>query len=138
MEGLSKEYMIKQVKAHKDLIRDATDRLSDILYRARVSKNLELNEKDSLAVRKTLHEIVSELSMIGGYCDGWTKNYIDKTVVVVGRQASLGISYAQAVLLDWWAMRINGIIIDFNKTPFRLSQLKPILSILEKVFRSRE
>jgi hypothetical protein len=42
------------------------------------------------------------------------------------------MNYGKAVLLDWWAMRINGIVIDFTKTPFRLSQLKPIFSVLEK------
>lgn len=138
MERLSKEYMVNQVKAHKDLIRDATDRLSEILYRARVSKNLQLKEKDSLAVRKTLHEIVSELSMIGGYCDGWTRNYINKTVSLIGEQVSTQITYIDAVLLDLWLMKANGIIVDFTKVPFRLSQLKPILSILEKVFRKKE
>jgi len=132
LESLSKEYMISQVKAHKDIIRDATDRLSDILFKARVSKNLELSEKNSLAVRKILHEIVSELSMIGGYCDKTTKNYIDTTVNLIGSRTSTEITYAFVLMLDWWAMRINGIVIDFTKTPFRLSQLKPILSVLEK------
>lgn len=132
MEGLSKEYIIGQVKAHKDVIRDATDRLSDILFKARVSKNLELSEKDSLAVRKILHEIVSELSMIGGYCDKWTRNYIDETAILIGQQTSTRIRYMNALLLDWWAMRINGIVVDFTKTPFKLSQLKPIFSMLEK------
>jgi len=138
VERLSKEYMVNQVKAHKDLIRDATDRLSEILYRARVSKNLQLKEKDSLAVRKTLHEIVSELSMIGGYCDGWTRNYINKTVSLIGEQVSTRVTYLDAVLLDLWLMKVNGIIVDFTKVPFRLSQLKPILSILEKVFRKKD
>lgn len=134
---MSKEYMIKQIKAHKDIIRDATDRLSEMLYRVRVSGS-KLNEKDSLSVRRILHEIVSELSMIGGYCDKWTRNYIDRTVSLIGKQAFTGIDYVDAVLLDLWAMKVNGIIVDFTKTPFRLSQLKPIFSMLEKVFRSRE
>lgn len=131
MEGLSKEYVINQIKSHKDIIRDATDRLSDLLYKFRVSKSLRLNEKDSLKVRKILHEIVSELSMIGGYCDKWTRNYINETVRLIGASTSTRVTYAQAVILDLWAMRINGIIIDFSKTPFRLSQLKPIFSILK-------
>lgn len=134
---MSKEYMINQIKAHKDIIRDATDRLSEMLYRVRVSRS-KLNEKDSLSVRRILHEIVSELSMIGGYCDKWTRNYIDRTVSLIGKQAFTGIDYVDAVLLDLWAMKVNGIIVDFTKTPFRLSQLKPIFSMLEKVFRSRE
>lgn len=131
MEGLSKEYMINQVKSHKDIIRDATDRLSDLLYKARVSKELELSEKDSLKARKILHEIISELSMIGGYCDKWTRNYIGETVRLIGAHTSVKLSYTTVLTLDLWAMRINGLIIDFTKTPFRLSELKPIFSLLK-------
>lgn len=132
MEGLSKEFMISQVKTHKGIIIDATDRLSDILFKARVSKSLKLSREDALAVRKILHEIVSELSMIGGYCDKATRSYIDATVNLIGMRTSTDVNYAFVLMLDWWAMRINGIVIDFTKTPFRLSQLKPILSVLEK------
>ena len=134
MEGLSKEYIISQVKAHKDLIRDATDRLSETLFKAtrRLSKHLELSDKDSLSVRKILHEMVSELSLIGGYCDNWTQGYINRTVNIIGVQAATRIAYHDALLLELWAMKINGIIVDFTKTPFRLSQLKPIFSMLEK------
>jgi len=137
MESLSKEYMINQVKTHKDNIRDATDRLSEILFKARkrLSKDLQLNEKDSLAVRKILHEIVSELSMIGGYCDSRTQRYIDETANIIGIQTSVTrIRYPNTLMLDWWAMRVNSIIVDYTKIPFRLSQLKPILSVLEKIF----
>ncbi len=132
MERLSKEYIINQVKAHKEIIKDATDRLSDLLSKARVSKSMRLSEENSLAVRKILHEIVSELSMIGGYCDGWTRNYIQKTVNVIGVETSTRIEYVDALLLDLWAMRINAIVVDFGKTPFRLSELKPMFDMLGK------
>lgn len=136
MEGLSKEYMINQIKGHKDIIRDATDRLSGILFKVRVSKSLELSEEDSLAIRKILHEIVSELSMIGGYCDNWTREYIDRTVTIIGGQASSRTRYIDAFLLDFWAMKVNGIMVDFTKTPFKLSQLKPIFDMLKKAFEA--
>lgn len=86
MEGLSKEYVIQQVVAHKDRIRDATDRLSDVIHKAkiRLSKNYELSDKSALTIRKIIHEIVSELSIIGGFCDKWTKGYIDRTANIVG------------------------------------------------------
>jgi hypothetical protein len=134
MDKLSKEYVIQKIEGHKDIIRDATDRLSDTLFRYRdqFEKKWELDEKASLEVRKILHEIVSELSMIGGFCDGWTKNYINDTVNIIGHAISTGVSYADALLLEWWAMRINGIIIDYNKTPFRLADLKPLFSTLKE------
>lgn len=85
MEGLSKEYVIQKVEEHKVLIKSATDRLSDILYKFRKEnpKDFELTDEYSLEVRKVVHEIVSELSMIGGFCDSWSRDYIDKTVTIV-------------------------------------------------------
>jgi hypothetical protein len=32
-----------------------------------------------------------------------------------------------------WAIEVNSIIIDYTKTPLRLSELKPILSVLKEV-----
>jgi len=138
MESLSKEFIINQVKAHKDIIRDSTDRLSNILLKVRKRGDFVLNERDSLAIRKILHEIVSELSMIGGYCDSWTKEYIDNTVNLIGRRTSLTkISYLDALMLEWWTMRINGIVVDFTKTPFRLSEMKPIFSVLKEALSKK-
>jgi len=134
MEGLSKEFIVQQVMNQKDKIRDATDRLSDVLYEARkrLSKNFELPEESSLAVRKIIHEILSELSIIGGFCDDWTKDYIDKTANIIAGIASQRIHYWDALVLELWAVKVNAIIVDFTKTPFRLSELKPIFSILKE------
>jgi hypothetical protein len=134
MKNLSKEYVIQQVEGHKDRIRDATDRLSEVLYKARkaISKDFKLDDESALAIKKILHEIVSELSIIGGFCDNWTKKYIDTTVNIIGHRTATGISYPVALLLEWWAMRINGIIVDYTKTPFRLSELKTLFSVLKE------
>ena len=135
MDKLSKEYVIQKIEEHKDLIRDATDRLSDAFfkYRKQFGKSRELSEEASLEVRKILHQIVSELSMIGGFCDGWTQGYIGNTVNILGkRTAKRKIQYLDVLMMEWWATRINGIIVDYNKTPFRLSDLKPMFSVLKE------
>jgi tetrahydromethanopterin S-methyltransferase subunit G len=139
LEKLSKEYVIQQVVAHKDRIRDATDRLSDLLYQARKSlgNNLKLDEENSLAVRKIIHEIVSELSIIGGFCDNWTRDYIDKTATLIGAEVAIGVDYGAILGLELWAVRITGFCVNFNKTPFRLSDLKPIFSVLEKALSKK-
>src|SRR4030066_1274681 len=134
MEKLSKEYIIQKVEEHKDIIQNATDRLSDILYKFRKEhpSEFDLNEETSVEVRKVLHEIISEVSKIGGFCDSWTRDYIDKTVRIVGDMTSHDkISKFETPILELWAMRINGIIIDYTKTPFRLSDLKPLADILD-------
>lgn len=139
MEKLSKEYVIQKVEEHKDLIKDATDRLSETLYtfHKQYPKDIELNEEFSLEVRKILHEIVAEVSMIGGFCDNWTRDYLDKTVnIMAGIIAPREISYFNSFAIELWAMRVNAIMIDYNKTPFRLSELKPLLDILGKAIKS--
>lgn len=139
LERLSKEYVIKKVEEYKELIRDATDRLSETLYefRKQFPKEFDLNEEFSLKVRKILHEIVSQVSNIGGFCDGWTRGYIDKTVTIIGTFTSKRkISVFYSMTLELWAMRINAITPDYNKTPFRLSDLKPLASILENILKS--
>lgn len=59
--------MINEAKTRKELIGDATDRLLNILFEVRKSNTPTLSEKYSLAVRKALHGIVPESSMIGEY-----------------------------------------------------------------------
>jgi hypothetical protein len=139
MQNLSKEQIINNVEGHKDIIRDATDRLSEILYkyRKKCTTDLNLSHEESLEIRKILHEITSEVSMIGGFCDSWTRNYITKTVNIVSKISSRSkISYFDCYALELWAMRVNAIIIDYNKTPFRLSDLKPLASILERALKT--
>ena len=139
MEKLSKEQIIQDVEGHKDIIRDATDRLSDTLYKFRKEHPTEfdLDEENSLEVRKIIHQIISEVSMIGGFCDSWTKNYITKTVNIIGAFTSKSrISIFNSFFLEFWAMRLNALMIDYNKTPFRLSDLKPLASMLENIFKS--
>jgi hypothetical protein len=127
------------VVAHKDRIREATDRLSDVIYKAKkeLSKNLELSDENALAIRKIIHEIVSELSIIGGFCDSWTREYIDRTANIVGASVATKVHYVDVFMLEWWAVRINSLMVDFTKVPFRLSELKPIFSILKEALSKK-
>ena len=139
MEASLKEYVIQQVIAHKDRIRDATDRLSCILHEAKkkLSKDLELPEESILETRKIIHEILSELSIIGGFCDKWTRDYIERMTNIIGGLVMTRLHYLDAAILELWAVKVNSIIVDFTKSPFRLSDLKPIFSILEKALGRR-
>jgi hypothetical protein len=134
MEGLSKEYVVSQVESHKDRIRAATDQLSEILYNARkgLSEKFELDDQNTLAVRKIVHEIVSEISMIGGFCDNWSKEHIGRINQAVADMTSIKIYYPFALQLEYWAVIVNSIIVDYTKTPFRLSDLKPVFSVLKE------
>ena len=96
--SISKDRMVEIVIAHKDRIREATDQLSEIIYKAKskMPKNAwKLDEQSSLAIRKIIHEIVEEIAIIGGFCDGWTRKYIARVTPAVA-----GITTSDITLLD--------------------------------------
>lgn len=131
---ISKERMIEIVIAHKDRIREATDQLSEIIYKAKskTPKNAwNFDEESALAIRKVIHEIVEEISIIGGFCDGWTRNYIAKVTPIVADITAIEISVLEASTLELFGTMVNYIAPDFNKTPFRWSQLKPAFEVLK-------
>lgn len=132
--SISKERMIEIVIAHKDRIRDATDQLSEIIYKAKsnMPKNTwNLDEENALAIRKVIHEIVEEISIIGGFCDGWTRNYIAKTTPIIAGITAFDISVLDVHTLELFGTIVNFISPDFNKTPFKWSQLKPAFEMLK-------
>jgi len=132
--SISKERMIEIVIAHKDRIREATDQLSEIIYKAKskLPRNAwKLDEESALAVRKTTHEIVEEISIIGGFCDGWTRNYIAKTTPIIAEITAFDISVLEVQTLELFGTIVNFIAPDFNKTPFKWSQLKPAFEVLK-------
>jgi hypothetical protein len=141
MEKLSKEYMIQQVVIHKDRLKDATDRLSQTLSEARLKKETqkswELDEKTALRVREIIHEIMEEISIIGGFCDGWTKDYIRKTSPIIAGISAWDIDILHLSTLELFATMVNSIIVDFTKTPFRLSELMPIFSVLQEALKRK-
>jgi hypothetical protein len=77
-------------------------RRSEILYKARktLEDKFELDDENTLAVRKIVHEIVSELSMIGGFCDKWSKQYIERINDTVATMTSVKIYYPFALMLE--------------------------------------
>lgn len=136
MEKMSKEYMIQQVIAHKDRLREAADQLSRTLSEARskvkAEKGWKLDEKTALQIREILHEMMEQISIIGGFCDGWTQNYIRRISPFIAGISAFDIHIFDFHTLELFGTMVNSIIVDFTKTPFRLSELKPIFSVLKE------
>lgn len=132
--SISKDRMIEIVIAHKDRIREVTDHLSEIIYKAKskMPKNAwELDEESALAIRKAIHEIVEEIAIIGIFCDSWTRKYIAKVTPAVSEITASDISLLDVHTLELFGTMVNFIAPDFTKTPFRLSQLKPAFEVLK-------
>jgi len=141
VEKLSKEYMIQQVVAHKDRLREATDHLSQTLSKTKsklkASGKWELDEKSALRIREIIHEIMEEISIIGGFCDNWTQNYIRKIAPIIAGITAFDMTILDRHTLELFATMVNSLIVDFTKTPFRLSELKPIFSMLTEAVKRK-
>jgi hypothetical protein len=141
VEKLSKEYMIQQVVAHKDMLREATDQLSQTLSQTKsklkASGKWELDEKSALRIREIIHEIMEEISIIGGFCDSWTQNYIRQIAPIIAGITAFDMTILDRHTLELFATMVNSLIVDFTKTPFRLSELKPIFSMLTETVKRK-
>ena len=143
---LPKEKMIEIVIDHKKNIVKTTNQISESLQKLRepTSKKMSLDYETALFVKKSVHQVVSDLSIIGGFCGGTEKDYINRMAFMLGGLVATGyIDIVTAPIIELWCTMVNSIMIDFNKTPFRFvgGEFKLNLRKLEtkiKAFLSRE
>ena len=64
--SLPKEEQVKIVIASKKRIADLTGKILDALYDSGLDN--QQNDKQEIAIKKSVYEIVSELSIISGFC----------------------------------------------------------------------
>lgn len=75
-----------------------------------------------MVVREKLHEIVSSLSVIAGFCDKEARNYALRiSKVAAGITAENEITNLEGFVLESFCTMVNSIIVDYNKTPFSFS-----------------
>lgn len=105
--------MIDVVIAHKERIVKATNEIVEELSRLQESNTL--GKETSLYVKKRVNQIVSDLSVIGGFCGSREKSLVEIMESMVRNLLDIGF----AGLIEDWCIMANGIIVDFTKTPFR-------------------
>ena len=139
--SLSSEVKLQTILLQKEEVRKATDEISRIirklgkgspfeasLRRLRTKdKEIEdpyykLDEQSSIAVREKLHKIVSSVSIIAGFCDKNTKDYVMRISKVAAEiSAQSEITSLDGFVLESFCTLVNSIIVDYNKTPFSIS-----------------
>jgi hypothetical protein len=116
---LSKQKMMETVIAHKDRIVNATRSIIEKLDSLQASRSSE-NEKDVLLyVKKQVSQIVSDLSIIGGFCGAREKSLVELSTKLIQIILSMSRGGILSNLIEDWCLEVNGIIVDFTKTPFR-------------------
>ena len=141
--SLSQEVKLQTILQKKEDIRRATDEISKIIKKLgkgspykvaiRVLQKFDdqepkgdpyykLDEQSSVAVREKLHEIVSSLSIIAGFCDKVAQDYalrISKVATEITAQNE--ITNLEGFVLESFCTMVNSIIVDYNRTPFSFS-----------------
>jgi len=139
--SLPAEIKLQTVLQEKDEIRKATDEISVILKRLGKGIPLEtklrmlqgdnkeydrsyytLDEESALAVRQKIHQVVKSLSIIAGFCDNRANQVAHDLTLVVSRiMMKSKINLVDGKLLELFCTIVNGLVVDFNKTPFSFS-----------------
>lgn len=114
--SLPKEEQVRIVIASKKRIAELTGKILDVMYDSDSENNQLINKQES-AIKKSIYEIVSELSIISGFCRSKEREFVNIiTRNILAMTPSL--QYTKLLLEDWCTI-VNEIVVDFNKTPFK-------------------
>ncbi len=114
--SLPKEEQVRIVITSKKRIADLTGKILDVMYDSD-AENYQLINKQESAIKKSIYEIVSELSIISGFCSSNEREFVNSiTRYITDMTPSL---QSTKLLLEDWCTIVNGIAVDFNKTPFK-------------------
>lgn len=108
----SKQKMIETVIAHKDKIVKATN---EIIEKLGGYQNEFFDGETAVYVKKRVNQIVSDLSLIGGFCGSREK----KLVELAEDLSRHLIAIRSTSLMEDWCIEVNSIIVDFTRVPFR-------------------
>lgn len=133
-KDMAKDKQIKLVISHKDKITKLTGKLLGVIEDAQ--ETYQFNKKQSLLIKQLLHQSVSELSTIASFCSTREQDRVNRIIDSLAR-LSVNLHWELAPLLEYFCTVINGITLDFNKTPFRFGRgFNERLGELETRFRS--
>ncbi len=121
--SLPKEEQVRIVIASKKRIADLTGKILDAIYDSDSENNQLINKQES-AIKKSIYEILSELSIISGFCSSNEREFVNRITRYIP-DMTIFLQPAKSILEEWCTM-VNGIAVDFNKTPFKFlnSELK--------------
>ena len=110
---------IKLVLSHKAKILSSTNKILKILDNAR--KSYQFSNKQRLAIKQLLNQVVSELSTITSFCGPREQDRVNRIVDGIA-QLSVHLMWDLAPLVDYFCTIINSITLDFNKIPFKFGR----------------
>ena len=133
---LSDEKKIRIILKRKDEVRKLSGEVLGILSRLKNvhgktdeewKKSFELTDGENLRVRKKLNQIISNLSIIAGFCDQNSQEYVQRFAVIIsgiGRGTYGRINCLDKYILTRFCTMANTLMVDFNKRPWRIAEVE--------------
>lgn len=87
----------------------------DTIYESKSREGL--GDEQELSIKKLVNEIISELSTIAGFCGSRERDIVSSMARLISETTSQ--TESTTMLLEEWCTIVNGISVDFNRTPFR-------------------
>lgn len=125
MSGLASQGMTTQEKIDRiDLSRDQIDRSSDIITTQLISLVNDDSKEKIRIVKKEIRTIIKELNKIGGFCD----KKVQKNIILFTEAGAIFTIHSTAMglrenrqMIEYWSSKANGLLLDYNKSPFKIS-----------------
>jgi hypothetical protein len=114
-----KDKQIKLVLSHKPKILTSTNKLLKILDSTQES--YRFTNKQRLAIKQLLNQIVSELSTIASFCSPKEQDRVNRIIEGIA-ELNVHLNWEFAPLINYFCTIINSITLDFNKTPMRFGR----------------
>jgi hypothetical protein len=109
--SLSQKERERAVEEHKKRILKATNKILDTVGHG-------FDDNARLQVRKLVNEVVSELSMIAGFCSSKEREWVETMSFEMARSMML-LQPNSKPIIRLWCTLVNNVVVDFTKTPFR-------------------
>ena len=114
--SISKEKQISIVISHKRKIVRLTNKILEILHESSVHE--KISDEQKLLIRKLINEVVSELTTVASFCGSKERDWANRMTEIAARTSGI-LDYVWIPLFEFWCTMVNGITLDFNKTPFK-------------------
>ena len=111
--SISEQDKIAIIINHKNQIVQLTNRM---LQMVDDSDSSCINEQKRL-LKQYLNQTISELTIIAGFCGSKERKWVSAITDTISRLSPI-LEWCLPTLIDLYCTLINGIIIDFSKTPF--------------------
>jgi len=120
-QGMTIQEKIQRI----DKSRDQIERSSDIItMQLQNISNGDSEQEKIRIVKKEIRTIIKELNKMGGFCD----KKVQRNIILLTEAGAIFSIYSTSMglrhnrpMIEYWVSKAGGLLLDYNKSPFKLS-----------------